>query len=85
MIATHYAAHCDPAWLAVDMDAANKLLDGYHLPTAMQTDLPEMMASYCRLIDEAGLCHYGHTEEEAVAACKANATLSHEEGGKEQL
>lgn len=72
MIATHHAPHCDPAWLAVDMDAANRALAGYRLPTAMQNDLPEMMAHYCRLLEEAGLCHYGCTEEEAVELALLN-------------
>lgn len=82
MIATHYAAHCDPPWLAVDMAAANKLLAGYRLSEAMKTDLAEMMAHYCRLIDEAGLCHYGTTEAEAVAAA-TGGTCSTPSGGQQ--
>ena len=72
MIKTHYAEHCEDPWLAVDIDAAAALLAGYGLTDQEKTDLPEMMAGYCRLIDEAGLCHYGQTEEEAVSACRAN-------------
>ena len=66
MIATHYAEHCDPPWLAVDMDAAAELLEGYDLTEKEKTYLPELMAGYCRLIDEAGLDHYGYTEQEAI-------------------
>lgn len=46
------------------MDAAAKLLEGY--------ELPELMAGYCRLLDEAGLCVYGDTEEEVIGACRAS-------------
>lgn len=58
------------------MDAAAKLLEGYGLTEKEKTDLPELMAGYCRLIDEAELCFYGDTEEEVIAACKANSLLS---------
>jgi hypothetical protein len=54
------------------MDAAAKLLEGHGLTEKEKTELPEMMAGYCRLVDEAGLCFYGDTEEEVIAACKAN-------------
>jgi len=54
------------------MDAAAKLLEGYGLTEKEKTELPELMAGYCRLIDEAELCFYGDTEEEVIAACKAN-------------
>jgi hypothetical protein len=58
------------------MAAAAKLLEGYGLTEKEKTELPELMASYCRLIDEAELCFYGDTEEEVIAACKANSELS---------
>ena len=81
MIATHHAPHCEESpWLAVDMTAAAKLLDGYDLTEKEKTELPELMAGYCRLLDEAGLCHYGQTEAEAIAAC--NADLCHGEKSK---
>ena len=70
MIATHYNQHCSPPWLAVDMTAAAKLLEGYDLTEKEKTDLPELMCGYCRLVEEAGLCGYGETEEEAVEAAK---------------
>jgi hypothetical protein len=72
MIATHHNPHCLLPWLAVDMAAAAKLLAGYGLTDKEKTELPELMAGYCRLIDEAELCFYGNTEEEVIAACKAN-------------
>jgi len=72
MIAAHYALHCQPPWVAVDMDAAAKLLEDYTLTEKEKTDLPTLMAGYCRLIEEAELCFYGDTEEEAVSSC-ANA------------
>lgn len=72
MIATHHAPHCSPPWLAVDMEAAAELLDGYRLTEKEKTDLPALMAGYCRLIDEAGLCFYGDTEEDATADAMAN-------------
>lgn len=72
MIATHHAPHIpDSPWLAVDMDKAAKLLKGYGLTEKEKTDLFELMYGYSRLIDEAGLSHFGMTEEEAIAKAKA--------------
>lgn len=70
MIATHYAPHCETPWLAVDMAAASEMLEGYGLTDKEKTNLPELMAGYCRLLDDAGMCHYGDTEEEAIANCR---------------
>ena len=70
MIATHHAPHMTPPWIAVDMDAAAELLEDYDLTDEEKTSLPELMAGYCRLIDEADLCHYGQTEEEAVKSAQ---------------
>lgn len=70
MIATHYSPHCEPPWLAVDMDAAAVVLEGYDLTAREKTELPAMMAGYCRLLDDVGMCHYGETEEEAIDNCK---------------
>lgn len=70
MIATHHAPHCSPPWIAVDMDKANRLLDGYGLTELEKTSLPDMMARFCRLVDEADLCHYGDTEEEAIQSAQ---------------
>ena len=66
-IKTHHAPHCEPPWLAVDMDKAAEKLKNYGLTEAEKTDVEELMASYCRLVEEAGLCHYGATEQEAIA------------------
>jgi hypothetical protein len=68
-VRTHYAPHMKEApWIALDMAKAVKLLDGYDLTAKEKTDLPAMMAGYCRLIDEAGLLGYGKTELEAKSS-----------------
>ena len=70
-IKTHHAPHCDPPWLAVDMDKAAESLAGYKLTNAERSDIAELMASYCRLVEDAGLCYYGATEQEAIKCASA--------------
>jgi hypothetical protein len=65
-VKTHYAPHAEPPWIAVSMVAACEMLDGYDLTPEEKTDLPALLAGYCRLIDEADLIGYGHTEIEAI-------------------
>jgi hypothetical protein len=65
-VQTHHAPHADPPWIAVNMVAACKMLKGYDLTEEEKTDLVELMAGYCRLIDEADLIGYGTTELEAI-------------------
>lgn len=67
---THFAEHCDPPWLAIHRETVLKMLKDYELTHEQKTDVFHLMAGYCRLIDEAGLIHYGRTENEAIAkAC----------------
>lgn len=71
MILTHHAPHVSPPWMAVDIEAACQLLKNYPLTDKEKTDLPELIAGWGRLVEEAGLCHYGETEAEAVASAAA--------------
>lgn len=71
MIKTHYNPTCEPPWLAIDMTKAAEKLKGYNLTDAEKTDVAELMFGYCRLIEEAGLDHYGETEHEAIMRAKA--------------
>ena len=52
-------------WMALSMDECCWKLEGYGLTKEQQTDGVMLMAGYCRLIDEAGLIHFGDTEYEA--------------------
>ena len=73
MIATHYAEHCTPPWIALDMDVATKCLAGYE-PTEEETSsIQSILESYGRLIDESDLIGYGQTEDEAIAEAKTKA------------
>jgi hypothetical protein len=71
-IQTHHAPHMevDP-WLAIPMERAREILDGYDLTPFEKTSIPDMMAGYCRLLDECGLLFYGDTEREAQDAALA--------------
>lgn len=63
---THHATHCKPEWLAIHRDSAINLLEGYDLTDEQKNDAGALMAGYCRLLEEAGLVHYGGTEQEAI-------------------
>jgi hypothetical protein len=52
-------------WMALSMDECRHLLREYNLTEEQKTDGVILMASYCRLLDEAGLIHFGDTEHEA--------------------
>lgn len=54
-------------WMALSMDECCLLLEGYQLTDTEKTDGVALMAGYCRLLDEAGLIHFGNTEWEACA------------------
>lgn len=62
-------------WMSLSMNECCELLKGYSLTDAQKTDGAELMAGYCRLIDEAGLVHFGETEHEA---CQALVKRFHE-------
>ena len=67
---THYCEYEPEPWLAIHRETALEMLKGYNLTHEQKTDVAWLMAGYCRLLDEAGLIHYGQTEAEAVAkAC----------------
>lgn len=67
---TYYSPHCTPAWLAIHRETAINFLSEYDLTEAQKTNVGDLMAGYCRSLDDAGLIHYGDTESEAVSkAC----------------
>lgn len=67
-ISTWHSPHIEQGlWLAVNMTAAVKMLDGYNLTDDEKTDLSCLMAGYCRLIGEAGLTGYGDSELDAIS------------------
>jgi hypothetical protein len=65
-IATWYSEGVDAPYQAVNMTASLRMLKGYNLTDAEKTDLPMLMAGYCRLIEEAGFTGYGDYEIEAI-------------------
>ena len=72
-ISTWYAEHVEQPYHAVNMTVAIKKLEGYDLTEEEKTELPALMASYCRLIDDAGLIGFGETEFEAIQDLFENA------------
>lgn len=67
---THYCKREPEPWLAIHRETALEMLKGYNLTHEQKTDVFWLMAGYCRLLDEAGVIHYGQTEGEAIAkAC----------------
>jgi len=65
---------CEPPCVAVNMTVAISRLEGYDLTEQEKTDVTELMAGYCRLIDELNLTGYGETEFEAIADLFSRAT-----------
>ena len=65
----------NPQYVAVNMTTAIEMLEGYDLTELEKTDVTELMAGYCRLVDEAGLNGFGDTEFEALTDLFSHATL----------
>ena len=66
---THFAEMgegCDN-WMALAFETAKKALEDYELTAEEKTEPMMLMAGYCRLIDEAGLCAEADSE---WAACE---------------
>lgn len=53
--------------VAVNMTVAIEMLEGYDLTDEEKNDVTDLLAGYCRLIDESGLAGYGDTEFSAIA------------------
>lgn len=70
-IQTHHTPQLseDP-WIAVDMDVACDLVKGYKPGQEQKTQIMEMMASYCNILDRADVIGYGDTEQEAIEDLK---------------
>lgn len=76
-IQTHYAPHMEEfPWLAIPMNAARAMLKGSGLTENESRSVAEIMAGYCRLLDDAGMTFLGETEhdvqEDALAWCRQN-------------
>jgi len=73
-ISTWFAKHMPKPYQAVNMTAAIERLDGYELTEDEKTQIPDLMAGYCRLVDEGGLIGFGDTEFESIADLFSKAT-----------
>jgi len=70
-IQAHHAPHVKEApWLAIPMHAAREIIDAAPGDPECAA-LPEIMANYCRILDEAEILFYGMTECEAQDAALA--------------
>jgi hypothetical protein len=63
-IQTHYCRYEEEPWLAIPMRAARAIVGALPDDPACNT-LPEIMANYCGLLDDADILFYGMTEREA--------------------
>jgi hypothetical protein len=63
-IQTHHAPHMSESWLAIPMNLAREVLDEYDLTRIEKTSIPDMMAGYCRLLDDAGIVFQGPTQKD---------------------
>lgn len=76
-IQTHYAPQMPEPWMAIPMNAARKLLEGYANADELP-DIPTITERFCRLLDDAGYCFFGATEREVQdAALDLVAKLNH--------
>lgn len=73
-IATWYSEFSEEPYHAVNMTLAAELLEGYDLTDEEKTELPALMAGYCRLIEEYRLVGFGETEFEAIQDLFSHAT-----------
>jgi hypothetical protein len=64
------------SWLAIPMNCAREILDGHDLTKAEKSSIPDMLAGYCRLLDECGMIFFGDTEREAQDAA-LDSLLNH--------
>lgn len=69
---THRSPGCKPPWIAVHRASAIAYLQkqGFKLTHDQQNDIGYLMASFCRVLDEAGLIGYGTTCAKAIADAK---------------
>ena len=65
-ISTWYSYGVDNEFMAVNMTAVVNILGGYGLTEEEKTSIPDLMAGYCRLVDESGMAGYGDCEFEAI-------------------
>ncbi len=61
-IVTHYSSNCEMPWMAAHMPSIYKM--GYGVKHGMSVG--ECFSLVCRLIEEAGYCAYGNSEDEAI-------------------
>lgn len=63
---THKGNSEDYPWSALAYADALKALSGYGLPESVRNDPMQVIAGYCRLLDDCGLLVIGETERDAV-------------------
>lgn len=80
---THYHEHSMPPWLAIHRASALECLEDYDLTEEEKNDIGAMMAGYCNLLENAGLCGYGKTEAEAIERSGPANTEARDAGRKE--
>ena len=64
-ILTHHADIDEDPWIAVSMKVCIARIS-YPLTHEEQTNVGELFASYCRLLDEGNMVGYGSTREAAI-------------------
>ena len=74
-ISTWSSDGVEQPYMAVNMTEATIQLKGYDLSDKEKESIPELMAGYCRLIEERGLTGYGETEFQSIADLFSNARL----------
>ena len=75
-ISTWYSEGVDPQYHAVNMTfLVDYRLHGFDLTEKEKKSLPDLMASYSRLVEEFGLIGFGETEFEAIQDLFSKATL----------
>lgn len=65
-VQTHHAAHCDPPWMAIPMNAAREYLaKNYDAAPKELTDIPTITMCYARVLDDMDFVFTATTEREA--------------------
>lgn len=68
-IETHHSSACpEQPWLACHMPSARQIAEGYedNFQHAQQMGLYNLVAGYCRLLEESSVMVEGRTEREAI-------------------
>ena len=69
-IQTHHAPHCEEPWMAIPMIKAKEIAKAYL--DGDEDDIASMTASAGRLLEDAGLVFYGHSQRDVEDAALAH-------------